>query len=326
LGAFEVPRIGAVLIGRNEGARLVRALAAIAPHVAQVVYVDSGSTDDSIAAAQAAGAGIVSLDMTKPFTAARARNAGTAHLIESSPPGALPDYIQFLDGDCALQPDWLSTATTFLDNHPEVAVVCGRRREQHPEASVYNALCDAEWDTPIGLARACGGDALMRTDALQQVGGYNPTLIAGEEPEMCVRLRAKGWKIWRLDAEMTLHDAAMTRFSQWWKRTRRAGHAYAEGAALHGAPPERHFAIETRRAVIWGLAIPAAVIIAALILGPWMLLGFGVYPLQLLRLSRRTSPTQAFFLTLGKFAEGQGVLEYLKNRLSGRQGRLIEYK
>ena len=109
-----------------------------------------------------------------------------------------------------------------------------RVRERHPDASPYNKLCDIEWNTPVGDAKSCGGDAMMRVSAFRQVGGFDAGVIAGEEPELCVRLRANGWTLERINAEMTLHDAAMTRFSQFWKRAKRAGHAYAEGAAVHG--------------------------------------------------------------------------------------------
>jgi len=102
-------------------------------------------------------------------------------------------------------------------------VVCGCCRERFPDRSIFNMLCDIEWDTPVGEANACGGDAMMRADAFGQANGYRDDLIAGEEPEICVRLRAVGWKIWRLGEEMTLHDAVMTRFSQWWNRTKLSG-------------------------------------------------------------------------------------------------------
>ncbi|WP_434618750.1 glycosyltransferase family 2 protein [Tabrizicola sp. M-4] len=317
---MQAPRIAAVLIGRNEGARLVAALAAIPHEVRPVVYVDSGSTDGSVAAAQAAGARVVRLDMSRPFTAARARNEGFAALASDR-----PDYVQFIDGDCALAPGWIETARDFLVEHPNAAVACGRRRERFPEASVYNRLCDEEWNTPVGEARACGGDALMRADAFAAVGGFNPGLIAGEEPELCVRLRAAGWKIHRLDAEMTLHDAAMTRFGQWWKRMRRSGHAYAEGAALHGSPPERHFVTETRRALLWGAAIPLAALIGTA-LTPWALLILLLWPLQILRLAPRLGLSRAAFLTIGKMPEALGVAEYWLRRIAGRRAGLIEYK
>jgi GT2 family glycosyltransferase len=313
--------LGAVIIGRNEGARLVACLASFPAEVRPLIYVDSGSTDGSVAAARAAGAEVVALDMTVPFTAARARNEGFARLLQL---GA-PEFVQFVDGDCVVQPGWLPAAEAFLVGHPDIAVVCGRRREMKPEVSVWNRLCDAEWDTPIGEAKACGGDALMRVAALREIGGYDATLIAGEEPELCVRLRAAGWKVWRLDQEMTLHDAAMTRVGQWWKRNRRAGHAFAEGAALHGAPPERHWVAETRRAVLWGAVLPVVAVLGALV-WPWVLLLLLAYPLQMLRLSRRYGWERGVFTVLSKVPEALGVLQYWGNRLRRQRARLIEYK
>lgn len=314
-------RIGAVIIGRNEGARLVACLASFPEWVRPLVYVDSGSTDGSVAAARAAGAEVVALDMSVPFTAARARNAGFERLMALGTPA----FVQFVDGDCRVQPGWLEAAAEFLDARPEVGVVCGRRREVHPETSVWNRLCDAEWDTAVGEARACGGDALMRVQAVQAVGGYDARLIAGEEPELCVRLRQAGWKVWRIDREMTLHDAAMTRAGQWWKRTRRGGHAFAEGAAMHGAPPERHWVAETRRAVLWGAVLPLVAVLGMLVT-PWSLGLLLAYPLQMLRLSRRYGWERAVFTVLAKFPEAQGVLEYHWNRLRKRRSALIEYK
>ena len=314
--------IGAVVIGRNEGDRLVRCLASLAGRTGHVVYVDSGSTDGSVAAARAAGAEVVTLDPDRPFTAARARNAGFARLMDRA--GA-PDFVQFVDGDCEIRDGWIKTAAAFLQGAPDAAVACGRRRERFPDASVYNRLIDTEWDTPVGRARACGGDALMRTGAVRAVGGYDPRLIAGEEPELCVRLRRAGWTVWRLDAEMTWHDAAITRFGQWWNRARRAGHAYAEGAALHGAPPERHGVAETWRALLWGVALPAVALLGAA-LTPWSLGLLLAYPAQVLRLGRRIGGTRAAFLTLGKFPEAAGVVGYWAGHLSGRRATLIEYK
>ncbi len=315
-------RVAAVAIGRNEGDRLVQCLASLQGLVGRIVYVDSGSTDGSVEAARAAGAETVALDMAQPFTAARARNAGAAQLSAGQP----SEFIQFIDGDCLLDPNWIETATAWLDAHPDVAIVCGRRRERHPEASIYNRLIDAEWDTPVGEARACGGDALIRRTAFEEAGGYNSALIAGEEPELCVRLRNAGWRIWRLDAEMTRHDAAMTRFSQWWARARRAGHAFADGAHLHGAPPERHGVLQARRALIWGAALPIAAL-AGLLVTPWALLLLLAWPAQSLRLILRGEPSvRAFFLVLAKLPEAQGVLGAEIARRSGRSARIIEYK
>lgn len=313
--------IGAVVIGRNEGARLVACLEALKGRVACIVYVDSGSTDGSLAAAGTAGAEVVRLPDGEPFTAARARNAGLDRLGTED-----LRYVQFIDGDCELRPDWLGGAREFLEAHPQVAVACGRRRERHPEASLWNRLIDAEWDTPVGPALACGGDALMRFKAVIAVGGYDPTLIAGEEPELCLRLRGAGWEVRRLDAEMTLHDAAMTRFSQWWQRCRRAGFAYAEGVAMHGRAPEHHNVGRLRRALFWGAVLPILVLIGAFFT-PWVLLLALVWPAQVARLAwHGMGWIRAFFLMLGKFPEARGAADYLWRRLRRGPARLIEYK
>ncbi len=309
--------VDAVVIGRNEGARLRSCIISLVPQVSRVIYVDSGSNDGSVDVAAGLGAIVVRLDMAQPFTAARARNAGLAKV--QAP------FVQFVDGDCRVQPDWITTALAFADSHPDAAVICGRRRERFPDASIYNRLCDREWNTPIGPAKACGGDALMRTDAVRAVNGYRDDLIAGEEPELCLRLAQNGGRIWRIDAEMTLHDAAMTRFSQWWNRSRRAGHAYAEGAALHGASPARHWDQETRRALIWGFGVP----VVALILGAVHPAGFlllAVWPLQVMRLALQMGFVGAAFSVLGKLPEAQGVLGYWWGRIRRKRSALIEYK
>jgi glycosyltransferase involved in cell wall biosynthesis len=321
-------RVGVVTIGRNEGERLRKCLASVIGRVGWVVYVDSGSTDGSAEMARASGTTVVDLDMGIPFTAARARNEGFHRLQTLAPSLA---YVQFVDGDCEVVPAWPEKGVGFLDRYDDVAAVCGRRRERYPDRSIYNTLCEMEWNTPVGEAKACGGDVMMRVSALKDAGGYRGDLIAGEEPELCVRLRANGWRIWRLEADMTLHDAAITRFSQWWRRTLRGGFAYAEGAHLHGQSPERHFVRESRRALAWGIWLPLFIFIASLAnpLSAGLVL---VYPLQVLRIAFRGDLTskanwwRSLFLVLARFPEGLGQVRFLLTRLRGQRSALIEYK
>ena len=110
---------------------------------------------------------------------------------------------------------------------------------------------------------------MMRVNAFEAVDGFRDDLIAGEEPELCVRLRAAGWRIFRLDHPMTLHDAAMTRFGQWWRRIQRSGYAFAQGVYLHGASPERYRVWEARRAWLWAVWLPLGCLLAGLVFGPW---------------------------------------------------------
>lgn len=316
-----------MVIGRNEGERLIRCLQSLAGQAAPLVYVDSGSTDGSAEAAEALGAVVVQLDLNRPFTAARARNAG---LLAARVLGAR-DFVQFVDGDCEVLPGWIGTGLDALQDDPQLAAVAGRRIERHPGASVFNLICDIEWDTPVGPAQAVGGDMLARIAALEEVGGFREDLIAGEEPELCLRLRRSGWRIARLDAPMTLHDAAMHRLRQWSRRTRRAGHAFAEVSWLHRHDPEGFWHRETRRAVVWGALLPAAVVAAGLLHpAAWAL--FLAWPAQAARLALRDRSgcparvRRAALTVLGKFVEAQGVLEFHLRRLLRRRAGIIEYK
>jgi glycosyltransferase involved in cell wall biosynthesis len=320
--------VGVVVIGRNEGDRLIRCLKSVKTWVPDIVYVDSGSEDRSVEAAADIGACVVSLDLTTPFTAARARNKGYLALKSRKP---AVRFVQFIDGDCSLAPGWLETARAFIGNRNDLAIVCGRRRERYPDASIYNYFCDMEWDTPIGEALACGGDALVRVEAFDAVRGFRSGLIAGEEPELCFRLRKQGWKIWRLDAEMTEHDAAMKRFQQWWIRTVRGGYAAAEVWWLHRNSQSAIWRWETLRACIWGGFLPAAIALGALF-HPILLISVSVYLLQVCQIAFRVGPgshrswLQALMLTLGKFAEFQGFLTFIWRKRQSSASRLIEYK
>ncbi|MBI0477228.1 glycosyltransferase [Sphingomonas sp. MA1305] len=322
--------VGIVLIGRNEGERLIACLRSIAPLGLPIIYVDSASTDGSQAAARSAGAQVWDLDLAQPFTAARARHEGAMALIAAHP--ALR-YIQFIDGDCALAPGWIAAARHFLEAAPDYAVACGRRRERRLEASLYNRLADIEWDTPIGDAAACGGDSLVRITAYQAVGGFDPTLIAGEEPELCARLGRAGWRIRRLDETMTIHDAAMTHLAQYWRRAVRSGFGYAQAWQTTRAHPHPLYRRELLRAGGWTLIPLGLAIVGGLAIHPalWWLAP-AIYAAQIARLAgrfgagARASWQRAALLTLAKAAETWGALRYVARAARGRAGGTILYK
>jgi GT2 family glycosyltransferase len=201
----------------------------------------------------------------------------------------------------------------------------------HRDASIYNRLCDMEWSTPVGEAESCGGDALARLGAVLDEGGYDERLISGEEPELCARLRARGWRIRRIDREMTLHDAAMTRFAQWWRRSERSGHGFAQVSAIHPFL----YAREKRSCIIWSLLLPATVLVSTPLaggLGLPLLLGYLVLASRIVKWRRScgdSAPDAALYAAfgvLGKFPEALGVARYEWNRIRGRRTGLIEYK
>jgi GT2 family glycosyltransferase len=320
---------GVVVIGRNEGSRLAQCLKSVSSLSSTTVYVDSGSTDNSIEIARSSGATVLPLNSSTPFTAARARNEGLLLLRQLVPNVT---YVQFVDGDCEIIAGWVEEAENFLDEHPNVVAVCGRLRERYPEHSIYNLLCNLEWDAPSGEVRACGGIAMFRIQPIIELRGFRTDLIAGEEPELCLRLRSQGWKIHRLERDMALHDAAMHHFGQWWTRTMRSGFAAAQGSHLHGKTPEQYKIRETRSIWLWGLLLPTAILLSAALFPKLAAILLFIYPAQIARLaltgvhSSKENWYRAFFLTLGKFPEMLGQLKFLSTRIAGRKHELIEYK
>ncbi len=321
-----------------------------------VVYVDSASTDGSAGMAREMGTEVVDLDMSIPFSAARARNAGFERLKSVAPNVG---YVQFVDGDCEIVGGWIDAAKKTLDSTADVAAVCGRRRERFPEKSIYNRVADIEWNTPVGQVNSCGGDAMMRVSAFEQVKGFDPSIVAGEEPELCQRLRGAGWKIMRIDAEMTLHDSAMLEFRQWWKRSIRTGYGALDVATRFGGQGlfMKHIKSARRWAVSWvwlviGLfaltALNALLVVATThhvssifhsvtILISVLCCAFALMllPLQMARVARhvrrragswRNAMAYGVLTMLGMWASMIGQGQYARDRAAGKLARMIDYK
>lgn len=320
--------IGIVAIGRNEGDRLKRCLTSLAKFSGAVVYADSGSTDDSVAYARSAGVHVVELDKAKPFSAARARNEGFAALTALNTD---PKFIMFIDGDCELVDGFVDAAVAKFGEDETIAIVTGRCRERFPDATIYNRLCDMEWNGPVGDIDACGGIFLIRSPVMKRIGGFNDTLIAGEEPELCSRVREREGRIVRIAHDMCFHDADMRRFSQWWRRAIRAGNSYAQVNELHPGA----YAAERRRAWLWGLFIPGAALLSAPFNGGLSLLLLALYGVSFCKTSfdlvRNGAQldhalVHAAFLTISKFPNLIGMLSFKRKRASGKPIHIIEYK
>lgn len=304
--------------------------------VTRVVYVDSGSSDGSVAYARSLGTKVVELDATTPFTAARGRNAGFMVLHAN---GELPDFVQFIDGDCLLVPGWIAAGLSHLEMRTDLGIVTGWRSEIERGRSVYNAICDFEWHRPAGLIAACGGDMMVRAQTFLALGGFNPEVIAAEDDEFCVRVRKSGMGIERLPLPMTRHDAAMTRFSEWWRRAVRSGHGLAQVGHLH---PE-HCRADRRRVWFFGLFLPllalvgVALFLSGAVPAGGLVMGavLAAYGLSWLRtaqgLIRASLPLQealhhAMYLSLSKFPNLSGMFTYHLRRWQRRDMHIIEYK
>jgi GT2 family glycosyltransferase len=326
--------MAAVVIGRNEGERLEPSLSSVRAPGLPLVYVDSGSGDGSPEVARRLGIPVVELDSCRPFSAARGRNEGLAEALRHWPEIG---YVLFLDGDCTLDPGFPAAAIAKFEQRPDCAIVTGHLAERFPEASVYNRLCAIEWRSPAGQIEnmnALGGIMAARVSALQAVDGFNEEAIAGEEPDLGVRLSLAGYSIFKIDAPMATHDAQIMTFGQWWKRAVRGGHALAHRYARHGRSPLREGRREFLSDVFWGLTLP---LVALLLLWPTrgfslLLLGGYVLLWQRVRrhyhhagLGRSDARLAARHIVYSKFAHVIGIVRYGINRLRG-SFHIIEYK
>ena len=330
--------IGVVVIGRNEGARLVKCLESVVAPGRSVVYVDSGSTDDSVVMAQAMGVAVLELDTSTPFCAARARNAGFELLTQCH---SHVEFIQFVDADCEITQDWFSTAIQVFASRSEVAIVVGLLNERFPEASIYNRIGEVEWNfSGTGEVKSVGGVFMVRREAFESVSGFNITLTAGEEPELCHRLSQKGWIFLRLNQRMAWHDLAMTRFSQWWTRQVRNGYGSAYVGELFGLPAFQRNNLRVRAWAIWLIALPlvgmvigiTTGVLAGLLSALTILL---IWPAQVVRVAVRNvhklhslslALAYAFFIMMAYFPQMVGQAKYFADRVRKRSNRLIEYK
>jgi GT2 family glycosyltransferase len=326
--------LGIVIIGRNEGSRLQVCFESMSNIAAKKVYVDSGSSDNSIAIAKACDVETVELDPIRPFSAARARNEGFERLLQLNPN---IKYVQFIDGDCTLLPGWLETATDALSKFPERAAVIGHLIERNVDISPYNRLCALEWrSSPGDLTNygALGGISMMRAEIFRKLGGFNPDVIAGEDSELGVRMGLAGYKVTKLDQPMATHDANITRFDQWWKRAVRGGHAVGQRSFLNGKTAQKDCIKERNSTLFWGFGVPALILLGWIPTQGYSLLLVGTYFLLAcrvlrFRLKQGDSLDDAWFYTkyllLAKFANAIGLVKFYINKLSERY-EIIEYK
>jgi glycosyltransferase involved in cell wall biosynthesis len=333
--SLDTPSLSVVVIGRNEGDRLVRCLQSVAAmrlpnSQPAIIYVDSASSDGSAERAASLGAKVILLAPGRT-SAAAGRNAGWR--------SAKSDIVLFLDGDMTIAPDFVQESIGEFRN-PAIGVVFGDCRESDPQDSIYNRILDLDWIVPVGAVEYCGGAALIRRELLERIGGYNEHLIAAEDTELCARIRATGSTILHVDRPMVRHDLAITRFSQYWRRAVRSGYAYAEVAEQISPNDAPAWYRNARRNRIQGAAMVA--LIAA---GPVLSIKFGSFvPLLAvitiiaalaLRTAIRTqwkkSPLSTRLLHglhshLVQIPLLFGQLKYMRDRSRGRSSELIEYK
>jgi glycosyltransferase involved in cell wall biosynthesis len=323
-------QIAVVVIGRNEGERLRRCLDSLVEAKARIVYVDSGSTDRSVELATSRGVHVEHLDMTRPFSAARARNQGFSAVQRVF---ADAKYVQFVDGDCEVVAGWLNQGTALLERRPDVVATFGKLIERHPERSIYNHYAQMTWNPPAeGEVGMFGGNVMARVAAVSAIGGFREGIMDGEDQDLAIRLRSVGGKVWYTDTSMAIHDLDVHQFSRWWTRCMRDGYGNGQMAALHADSPGQPRRRDWIRSWFWGVALPVLSLASTIVAGPAGLLPLLLYALVFLRIYLRRKEDcgrdlgYATLTIVGYFGSAVGQLKYLFDRLRGRSGAIIEYK
>ena len=196
-----------VIIGRNEGELLRRAITscqreasdfASAGHPQpRIIYVDSRSTDGSLKLAQ-------SLAVETYVVEGRLNPAAGRHLGFEHCQGK---YVFFLDGDMEVYPGWLSEAIAYLEEHTRVAGVAGFVDWEVIDNGKVIHIPNHSGIRKHGqkVTTDVGGGFAYRSEALRNVGDYDPTMTRYGEFEMYLRIVAGGYELVYLAVPMAIH-------------------------------------------------------------------------------------------------------------------------
>ena len=184
--------IAVVIPARNAGATIGRTLEALsgqshAPD--EVVVVDDGSTDDTVAIAERAGVRVLRQDAQGP---AQARNRGAA--ATSAP------LLAFTDADCYPSPEWLAAGVRALER---ADLVQGGVRPERPPGP---------FDRTLWVERRSGlwesANVLVRRELFEALGGFEEWIVPsigkafGEDMWL-------GWRAFRAGAALAFAPDAL---------------------------------------------------------------------------------------------------------------------
>lgn len=244
--------ISFVVIGYNESAHLRACLESVRSADLdgiryELLYVDGGSTDDSLNIAASCGVDRV-LGGDRRRRAAENRNLGAND--------SRGTYIQFLDGDMQLEPTWPKRGLRYLQERSEVAVVCGRLREVNP--GYLFQVIQLDWVQREGAVETCGGAALFRREPFHEAGAFPEDVAYGEEPLLCWRIRnvlKREVHFWT--EPMALHDIGFSGIRDYWRQYSRNGATYIEIAVRCAGTEDPYWTRDTITNFAWASGILA---------------------------------------------------------------------
>jgi len=155
----------------------------------ELIVVDDGSTDDTAAVAESAGATVI-----------RQRNAGPAAARNRGWESATGTFICFTDSDCIPTAGWLENLLDgFTDS--QVGAVAGSYEIANPSSWlarwVQQEVMERHKRMP-SFIRAFGSyNVAIPRHVLQATGGFDPVYrrASGEDNDLSYRIIKKGWRI-----------------------------------------------------------------------------------------------------------------------------------
>jgi glycosyltransferase involved in cell wall biosynthesis len=189
------PRISLVVPVRDEEHGVADLLARIAAQARQpdeVIFVDGGSRDETVARLREAAARSSTIRIVEAgdATPGRGRNVGID--------AATHEWIALTDAGNRLEPDWLERLVAVINRDPSVEVVYGNFEIV---ADTFFTRCAALVYPPVKVERPEGrirapfiASSLVRRDAWRKAGGF-PDLRAAEDLIFMEELERRGCRI-----------------------------------------------------------------------------------------------------------------------------------
>jgi glycosyltransferase involved in cell wall biosynthesis len=252
----ECPSVSIIIKAFNEqrhiAASIESALRALAGMNGEIILADSASTDQTVEIAATYPVKIVTL------RSAADRSCGAG--VQLGYQYSVGDYVCLLDGDMQLHTDFLPAAIKFLEQNPEFAGVGGMIVERETGNCEYVKRAQAvDFDRLPGEVKKldCGG--VYRRQAIETVGYLGDrNLHGGEEFELAVRLRARGWRLSRIAVTAIDHNGHAGNPYALLRRRWLTGFAFSTGEILRATFGRESFPL-TLRKLRWELFLFAAV-------------------------------------------------------------------
>jgi GT2 family glycosyltransferase len=200
------------------------------PHY-EVIVVDDGSTDATAGIARRHGFRVVS---TQRCGLSSARNTGLE--------AATGDIVAYLDDDAFPDRHWLTyIAQAYATG--DYAGVGGPNLSPPGDGAVASCIAQAPGNPVHVLLSDCeaehipGCNCSFRKDVLEAIGGFDPLFrVAGDDVDVCWRLRERGWRLAFSPAAVVWHHRRGS-VRAFWRQQR--GYGRAE-ALLEDKWPEKY--------------------------------------------------------------------------------------